>query len=78
MEGITPLVNWGYQSSNKTPTSSTMAIREVFNKMELTLPILQVIESGDLYAHGTIFTSAHWLTQEDKILKQIHPNPVHQ
>ena len=45
-------------------TYSTIAIKEIFDNMTLTLPILQLIESGTLYAKGEMTSSQMELCEE--------------
>ena len=49
IEKLVPRVN--YDSSGDT-IHSIVAIKEIFNDITLTLPILQLIESETLYARG--------------------------
>ena len=50
IEKVTPRVSCRGERAYSIPENSTIAIRDIFDKKELTLPILQMIKSGTLYA----------------------------
>ena len=76
IERITQRVSCIGETAYSKPENSTIAIREIFKNMQLTLSILQMIESGTLCATGEGSPSTNKLVEEalDSCTKELESN----